>query len=471
MKVLFLARDAKDAPPRPTANWAEMYSHEACVVVPLTGKSPTKPLLKVAVPTVRGEQVAAVYASRRRGNGLYQIAAPRRGRGEPPLSADERAIFFSLAAVALCRALAWTPDVLHVLDPAYGAAIYWLDSDGLRDDALGGVATVLSLAAAPEMWAGAGRALSAYGLVPSDAPHLPDEARDALPALGIAHADGVVLEGPLALADAAALKLPTAPRAAVTPHWPRLDLEAWNPARDKALARTYDAKHLGRRAANKLALQRALNLAPSAGLLVAVLARDETAASLALAVGALRDLLATDKAAQVAIVGPAAPEAATDLKALAQAFPGRVAVTVRDPAALVRRVYAGADVYLGVAHQAGRGLPVQRALRYGAVPVVAAGGASAAGVQAVGASRAANGFVFQDYNSAAILSAIRAARRAYGQTARWLALQQNAMPAVEQVAAEPAAQPYLALYQLAMGTRKEKREQLAGLLAELPAAA
>ena len=50
MKVLFLARDAKDAPPRPPALFVKGWDYEARVVVPLAGKPLTKPLLKVAVP-------------------------------------------------------------------------------------------------------------------------------------------------------------------------------------------------------------------------------------------------------------------------------------------------------------------------------------------------------------------------------------------------------------------------------------
>ncbi|MCC7361369.1 MAG: hypothetical protein IT317_17920 [Anaerolineales bacterium] len=470
MKVLFLARHATAAPPRPPAAWAELNSYEARVVAPLAGRPPAPPLLKLAVPTVRGEQVAAVYASRRRGQLLYQIAAPRRGRAGPPLTTDEQAICFSLAAVALCRALAWTPDVLHVLDPAFGAAIYWLATDGLRDDALGAVAAVLSLWAVPAAWAGAGRALRAYGLAPSDAPHLPDDARDALPALAIAHADGLLLEGALAFPDAPARALPIAPRAAVQPRPPRLDLAAWDPARDPALARRYDAQHLARRAANKRALQQALKLNPTSGLLTVVLARGETSASLALEISALRRWLAADQTAQAAFIGPAAPDIAAELKALAQALPGRLAVQPRDPATLVRRAYAGADVYLGLAAGAGRGLPVQRALRYGAVPLVAAWPASGDGLVDARRPRGGNSFIVKDYNSSAILSALRRARRASRRAARWQALLQHGLQAAEQVAAEPAAQPYLALYHLAIGARKEKRDQLAGSLAELPAA-
>ncbi len=481
MKLLFLAA-APEASPLPKLLAA--LGHEVRVAVPLgSGRRPTtRVVARVAVPTVGGEQVAEVFVARRGGVTLYTIARPRLPRAAPPLTEAAQSIFISLAAIGLCRARDWMPDVLHALDPAYGAALYWLATDGLRDDELGDIATVLSVDDVAAPFVAAPRDLSAYGLTPSDAPHLPDTARDSLLGLGLAHADGLA-----ATSDANAEYLAGLTSGGAPAHlpfaWPGrmaglrpgLDLVAWDPAHDPALRQRYDVDRLERRAANKRILQRELKLAVGAsGPLFAVLTAHETPASLDLVLPALRELLWSGAPAQFVVIGPAGPDPAAELKALARTFPGQLAAVRRTDARLVRRVYAGADALLAASPDSANHQPAWRALRYGAVPiahVLHAPPSLLLGQEFRGHS---HGFVFHDYNSGALIEALQQAQRAYGRPAsqhtRWVALQRRGMRAVARWGPAQAVEAHLALYQHAIRVRKEKREQLARLLEDFPAA-
>ncbi len=480
MKLLFLATDPTvGALPRSLA----ALGHDVRLAAPLAGaKRPVgrlaaRVVARVAVPTVQGEQVAEVYAAKRAGVTVYTLAGPRRKRGEAPLTPAAQAIFFSLAAVGLCRALGWGPDVLHALDASAGAALYWLATDGLHDDLYAEIATVLTVGEVDAPYVGAGRELSAYGLVPSDAPHLPDAARAALLGLGLAHANALTAAGP---AQARHLAAPEAGEFAALLHArgeqfmgiaPGLDLAAWDPAHDPALAQRYDAARLERRAANKRALQRDLRLPRTADTpLLALLPALEPPGSLDLALPALRELLWSGAAVQVAVIGPAGPEPAAEIKALARTFPGQVAATRRVEARLLRRVFAGADVTILAAPHAADGLPARQALRYGAVPVAHGWGEAGEGVLDTQPRRPGTGFVFRDYNSGALLEALQRARRAHSRPSQWLGLQRRGLLAAAQGSEAAAAQAHLALYHQAIFVRKETRAQLAGVLAEFPAA-
>ena len=149
MKLLFLAPEpVVGALPKALA----ALGHDVRMAAPLAGaKRPVgrlaaRVVARVAVPSVQGEQVAEVYAAKRTGVTVYTLAGPRRKRGEAPLSDAAQAIFPSLAAVGLCRALGWAPDVLHALDASAGAALYWLATDGLHDDLYAEIATGLGVA-------------------------------------------------------------------------------------------------------------------------------------------------------------------------------------------------------------------------------------------------------------------------------------------------------------------------------------
>ena len=147
---------------------------------------------------------------------------------------------------------------------------------------------------------GAGPYLREYGLAPSDSPLLPDWARDSLMGLGLAHADCLNTVSPRHAREILTPEFGygfegvlTARRDRLTGILNGLDLDVWDPAKDRQIAARYDPAHLPRRLANKRALQKALHLPLQPRVpLVGIVSRLDTQKGFDLAEPALRALLA-----------------------------------------------------------------------------------------------------------------------------------------------------------------------------------
>src|SRR5258707_9513946 len=151
MKILFLAAEA--APLSKVGGLGDVagalpkalaaLGHEVRVVIPFTGavdrkRFKPKPLTQVVVPHVGGDQVAHVSQVLLDGVSFNLVAGPpipraNRVYGQDIAEDGPKFIFFSLAALGLCRALDWAPDVLHANDSHTGTAVYWLAVADARD--------------------------------------------------------------------------------------------------------------------------------------------------------------------------------------------------------------------------------------------------------------------------------------------------------------------------------------------------
>jgi starch synthase len=309
--------------------------------------------------------------------------------------------------------------------------------------------------------------LREYGLAPSDAPMLPDWARDSLMGLGLAHAD--VLNA----------VSPTYAREILTPEYGYglegvlqarrsrlfgilngLDLDAWDPQDDQKLKARFDVEHLSKRAANKRALQLELGLPlrPDVPLL-GVVSRLDTQKGFDIAAPALGELLAED--VQLVLLGTGLPKLEAEFKAIGQEFPDRARIALRFDSALARRIYAGADLLLIPSLYEPCGLAQMIAMRYGAVPVVRRTGGLADTVTDYRSPSRSTGFVFRDYNSVALVKTLRRALGVYRYSARWRALQARGMRyAAAHFAWTHSAQHYIALYQKAQAHRQAALEAL-----------
>jgi starch synthase len=149
-----------------------------------------------------------------------------------------------------------------------------------------------------------------------------------------------------------------------------IDDEVWNPAADPFLAARFDAAHLARRTANKLALQQRLGLDPAAGTFVfGVVSRLTWQKGMDLLLAAVPTMI--EAGAQLALLG-------TGDKALEQGFTqathahrGRIAAIIGYDEALAHLIQGGVDALLVPSRFEPCGLTQLCALRYGAIPVVA----------------------------------------------------------------------------------------------------
>ncbi|MEA2690373.1 MAG: starch synthase [Candidatus Eremiobacteraeota bacterium] len=149
-----------------------------------------------------------------------------------------------------------------------------------------------------------------------------------------------------------------------------IDVGVWNPASDPYLAATYDAEHIGARAANTAALQARLGLdVDPHALCIGVISRLTEQKGLDLLIDALRHLL--ELGAQLAMLGAGDAALERTFAGAAKAHPGRIGVVIGYDESLAHQIQAGASALLVPSRFEPCGLTQLCALRYGAVPVVA----------------------------------------------------------------------------------------------------
>lgn len=368
-------------------------------------------------------------------------------------------IFYSMAALALCRELDWQPDIVHAHDSHPGAALYWLATRGARDKFWRRTASALTIHNLPFQNNHAKKYLALAGLRPSRDPRLPWWARDGLMGLAAAHADQInaVSRGYAAeiMGEEYGAGLDGLLRARadrVSGILNGLDYGVWDPSTDHALAHRFDLDTLDDRAANKLALQKACGLAPDPGIpLIGAVSRLDYQKGFDIAAPVIKEVLARGEA-QFVLLGTGMPELETMYEPMLTEFPGAASIHLRFDSALASRIYGGCDIFLMPSRYEPCGTSQMIAMRYGAIPLVRATGGLIDTVPSYRRGGRGAGFVFGEYSSRALLRALRRALRVCGDRAEWRALQQRAMAA--RFDWEESARQYVALYERALKVKR-----------------
>ncbi len=209
-----------------------------------------------------------------------------------------------------------------------------------------------------------------------------------------------------------------------------IDVEIWDPARDRFLPRGYSADDLsGKRAAKAELLARyGLPTDPPALArpLIGMVSRMVDQKGLDLIRDAKPRLDALD--ATFTIVGSGADHYEEMWRARAAERPDRVGVVVGFDESLAHLVEAGADLFLMPSRYEPCGLNQMYSMRYGTVPVVRATGGLADTVTPYdAASGSGTGFVFDAYSADAMVDAIEAALDVFRQPERWRTIQRAGM--------------------------------------------
>ena len=137
-------------------------------------------------------------------------------------------------------------------------------------------------------------------------------------------------------------------------------------------------------------------------------------------------------------LGSGEPEHEASFRALAERFPGRIAVRIGYDNRLSHLIEAGADIFLMPSRYEPCGLSQLYSLRYGTVPVVRATGGLDDTIEE------STGFKFQEYSVAALSGAIHAAIQAFGNAEEWHAMMLRGMQ--KDFSWKASAQEYAALY-------------------------
>lgn len=477
MRVLFLAAEAVPlvkvgglgdvAGSLPRA--LQALGHDVRVVLPdavpveSEGFAPV-PVARFEVPGRRGP-VAASASEVQAGGIRYLLVGgepiPRDGRvyGNGIGEDGPKFAFYSRAALELCRALDWKPDLVHAHDSHAAPAAAWVATSGRDDPVYGDTASIVTIHNLPYMGNGAGAALAEYGL-PVDGEDLPEWARGALLPVGIAHADEVSTVSPTYAREILTPEFGCGLEGLLHARADRLtgilnglDLEAWDPSADSALARTFGASDLAARRENKASLRRELSLEgrEDAPLLAIVSRLDRQKGFDIAGPGVARWL---ESGGQAAVLGTGDPAIEASLARLASAHPSRFAARFRFDAGLARRIYAGSDAFLIPSRYEPCGLTQMIAMRYGSVPVARRTGGLADTI-ADARRPDGTGFLFEAFDPDALAEALARAFAAFSRREGWEALMRRGMS--KDFSWSRSAAAYGALYERARERRREGR--------------
>lgn len=223
-----------------------------------------------------------------------------------------------------------------------------------------------------------------------------------------------------------------------------IDPEAWNPETDPHITATYSLDDLAGKRRCKAALQRAYGLPQRAQTpLFGMSARLVSQKGLDLVLGA--DLLGTSDA-QFIYLGSGEHRYHAALTELAAAAPERVAVEFAFTDHLEHRLLAGADLLLMPSLYEPCGLTQMRAQRYGAIPVARRVGGLLDTI-----ADGETGFLFTEYEPAALEQAVGRALERYRNRAAWRTAQRRAM--AQLFGWEGSAARYLDVYRRGLAAR------------------
>jgi starch synthase len=200
-----------------------------------------------------------------------------------------------------------------------------------------------------------------------------------------------------------------------------IDVAAWNPATDTRIAERYSWTSVEKKSANKLALQRRMNLPEDASIpLFGTVCRFTHQKGVDLIAAAAQDIVRLP--AQMCLLGKGERELEGALAAAAARHPRSVAVAIGFNEDLAHLVEAGADAFLMPSRFEPCGLNQMYSQRYGTPPVARATGGLADTIM-----HGESGFLFQRAESAALVEAVQRAADAWRDTRRWRDIQRRGM--------------------------------------------
>jgi 1,4-alpha-glucan branching enzyme len=206
------------------------------------------------------------------------------------------------------------------------------------------------------------------------------------------------------------------------------DYSVWNPATDPLIARNYGPGNLAGKQMCKADLQRSLKLAlrPDA-MLIGMVSRLVSQKGFDLLEPVMEQLLSRD--VQFVLLGTGDAHYERFFRDMASRFRERARVQIGFDDRMAHRIESGADVFLMPSHYEPSGLNQLYSLKYGTIPIVRATGGLKDSVQdfSYQRSRTGNGFVFEPYDSNALLATVDRALSVFEKKPQWSRLMRNAM--------------------------------------------
>ncbi len=353
---------------------------------------------------------------------------------------DEHVRFATLsrAALELCLAQQWAPDVIHCNDWQTGLIPLYLRTTHRHDALFAHTKTALTIHNLNYQGAFGGSAVDDVGLG-WDTEMLNEQHL----------AEGWVgfLETGILHADALTTVSPSYAREILTPdHGAGLDAllrsrdddvvgilngidtEVWNPANDDLIPYRYSDRSLWRKEWNKRHLLEGLELGYEKGIAVfGVVSRLVHQKGIELLVGPVAGLLESTDSRFVAL-GSGEPQIEQALHWLADRFPDQARFVSGYDEQLSHLIEAGSDVFLMPSLYEPCGLNQMYSLAYGTAPLVRDTGGLADTVQHWDSkARTGTGFVFETFDEGGVWWALTEAMAARSDSTGWKQMQLNGM--------------------------------------------
>jgi starch synthase len=237
-----------------------------------------------------------------------------------------------------------------------------------------------------------------------------------------------------------------------------IDIDEWNPARDRYLPAPFDAEDLSGKREAKRALLEVFGLRPDEAAMarpvVGMVSRMVEQKGLDL-IAAIAPHLSTLDATFV-VIGTGEPRFESMWTSLAAASPDRIAGFIGFDERRAHLVEGGADIFLMPSRFEPCGLNQMYSMRYGTVPVVRAVGGLVDTVRPYNPKNGqGTGFLFSRYDPAALLDALERALATYRQPRVWRRLQVNGMK--KDFSWERSAAEYVKVYKRVIAGRRRSR--------------
>ena len=205
------------------------------------------------------------------------------------------------------------------------------------------------------------------------------------------------------------------------------DYELWNPAVDPLIERHYSPATLSLKEENKAALQKENSLPAKKDIpLIGIISRLADQKGFDILAGALDEIM--ELKCQLVLLGTGDAKYHALFKAAKEKHPTHIGVNLGFDAKQAQLIYAGSDMFMMPSRYEPCGLGQLISFKYGTIPIVRKTGGLADTVHNFNSkSGEGDGFVFEEYSSAALLDAVKRAIEAFQKKTIWKKLQLKVM--------------------------------------------
>lgn len=225
-----------------------------------------------------------------------------------------------------------------------------------------------------------------------------------------------------------------------------IDVDQYNPETDPYLDQPFSTETLDERVANKIALQEQLGLEVNRGaFLVSMVTRLVEQKGLDIILPIIDSYLAYT-GDQFLVLGTGEARYETQLRELADRYPGRMSVQLLYSDQLSRRIYAGSDAFLMPSRFEPCGISQMMAMRYGCVPIVRRTGGLVDTVSPHNPiEKTGTGYCFSLYQPLDLYTSLIRASESYLYRDSWRELQKRGMS--QDFSWQRSVAKYVELYQ------------------------